>query len=246
MFNVGLKRKRIDILEEAAIDHGFTQFDTAPYYGFGWAENDQGAVLQTRPSVTVITKLAIYSAGGEDQSQISMLLRKPSASVLPALPRSIVDFAVSRSNLSRSQGLIRLQQDRVAVYRLYKPQLGLQRSKEWQRRLEDPAAQGQVGNFGLALTANRLLPFIQSAPSLGPLVQVLPCKRQADLLVQHCGPHQINYGHISEASPNGERMPVDDLLRAAVLRNRHSALIVNTTRVERLCQSTPFPTSSAT
>ncbi len=63
-------------LLEAAVDHGFTHFDTAPYYGFGINERDLAPVLKAHPHLTVTTKVGLYSPGGDDQSMLSALIRK--------------------------------------------------------------------------------------------------------------------------------------------------------------------------
>jgi D-threo-aldose 1-dehydrogenase len=237
LFNAGPRKKRLALLQ-AAIDHGFTHFDTAPYYGFGWAERDLGLVLKQHPNVTVTTKVGIYSAGGEEQSQLSVLLRKSGKRVLPGLAAPAVNFSLARAKLSLAASLKRLQRDHVAAYMLHEPELALVQTDEWQRWLEHAVRQGQVGVFGLALTPDRLQPFLAHAPGLAPLVQ-LPDSldaREADLLAAHGRPLQITYGYVSAARAAGSSAPVPDVLRAALQRNAAGAVIVSTTRPERMQQ----------
>src|SRR5258706_340990 len=51
LFNAGPLAKRLAVLE-AAVEHGFTHFDAAPYYGFGMAERDLAHVLRKHPALT--------------------------------------------------------------------------------------------------------------------------------------------------------------------------------------------------
>lgn len=237
LFNAGGSNRRKALLE-AAIDSGFTHFDTAPYYGFGWAERDLGFVLKRHPAVTVTTKVGIYSAGGEDQSQISVLLRKALGRALPALSKPSVDFALERARSSLTASLKRLQRERVAAYMLHEPTLELLGTEEWQRWLDDEVRAGRVGIFGLALTVDRLQPFLQQAPGLTPLLQVLDSleNREADMLTASGKPLQITYGYVSAARSAGSQVAVADILRAALARNPNGAVIVSTTKPERLGQ----------
>ena len=136
LFNVGGRRRRLALLE-AAIDRGFTHFDTAPYYGFGWAERDLGAVLKRHPGITVTTKVGIYSPGGEFQSQASVLLRKAAGRAIPALSKPAVDFALTRARRSLTDSLNRLQCEQVAAYMLHEPEIELLDTDEWQRWLDE-------------------------------------------------------------------------------------------------------------
>src|SRR6516225_11112572 len=88
LFNVGRANARANLLA-AAYDHGFTHFDTAPYYGFGVAERDLRPLLRAHPEVTVATKVGIYSPGGEAQPGAAVLLRKAAGKVLPSLSRPL-------------------------------------------------------------------------------------------------------------------------------------------------------------
>src|SRR5690606_23775132 len=96
LFNVGDRAKRLALLM-AAVDAGFTHFDTALYYGFGWAERDLGELARVRPCVTITTKVGIYSPGGEDASRTMVFLRKAAGRLIPAISRPTVDFALVRA-----------------------------------------------------------------------------------------------------------------------------------------------------
>ena len=89
LFAVGTAKRRARLLS-AAYDHGFTHFDTAPYYGFGTAERDLRTLLRAHSSVTVATKVGIYSPGGEAQSSTAVFLRKAAGRIVPALSRPTI------------------------------------------------------------------------------------------------------------------------------------------------------------
>lgn len=237
LFNVGARRDRIALLE-AAIEAGFTHFDTAPYYGFGWAERDLGEVMQRHRSVTITTKVGIYSPGGEEAPRPMVLLRKAAGRLLPAISRPTINFTLSRAKTALEASLARLRQDRVALYMLHEPELALLDTHEWQRWLETEVARGRVGAFGLALTHDKLLPFLDKAPALAPVVQMLDSldHREADCLLERGRPLQITYGYVSASRASGSSSSVTNILKAALARNTEGAIIVSTTKAERLKQ----------
>src|SRR6266513_547691 len=69
-------RRRQDLLA-AAFDHGFTHFDTAPYYGFGIAEEELGRFLiGRRTEVTITTKVGLYPPADAYPNIASVWIRK--------------------------------------------------------------------------------------------------------------------------------------------------------------------------
>ena len=237
LFSAGDAAKRRHLLQ-AAVEHGFRHFDTAPYYGFGLAERDLAPVLRAHPDVGVTTKVGIYSPGGENQPAWSVFARKAAGRVVPAISRPTVDFAIDRARGALEASLRRLQRDHIELYMLHEPELALVQADEWQRWLEDEKRAGRIGEFGLALTADRLEPFLREAPGLAPVVQVLDSLdgREADVLGRFGRPLQITYGYVSGARRVGDTRPVPEILRAALARNPAGALIVATRKVERLGQ----------
>lgn len=237
LFNAGGQKSRITLLE-AAIEAGFTHFDTAPYYGFGWAERDLGQVLQRHPSVTVTTKVGIYSPGGEQSSQAAVFVRKAAGRFMPSFSRPSIDFTLQRAKQMLESSFSRLRRERIELYLLHEPELPLLDSDEWRQWLEDEVKSGRVGAFGLALTKDRLLPFLAAAPGLAPVVQVLDSleEREADCLRSYGRPLQITYGYVSAARARGSTRSVPEILAAALRRNPGGAIIVSTTKPERLGQ----------
>lgn len=237
LFNVGRAGKRRRLLE-AAVEHGFRYFDTAPYYGFGLAERDLAPVLRAHPDVGVTSKVGIYSPGGENQRAWSVFSRKAAGRVLASISRPTVDFTIGRARAALEASLRRLQRDHVELYMLHEPELALVRTDEWQRWLEEQKRAGRIGEFGLALNADRLEPFLREAPGLAPVVQVLDSfeGREADVLARYGRPLQITYGYLSSARRAGSTRRAPEILRAALARNPAGALIVETRRIERLGQ----------
>lgn len=246
LFNAGGARARRALLE-AAVDNGFRHFDTAPYYGFGMAERDLAPVLRAHREVGVTTKVGIYSPGGENQSAAAVLARKAAGRVIPAISRPTVDFAIDRARGALDASLRRLQRDHVELYMLHEPELGLVRTDEWQRWLEDETRAGRIGAFGLALTADRLEPFLREAPGLASVVQVLDSleAREADVLARFGRPLQITYGYVTSARRAGSTRPVPEILVAALARNPRGAVIVATRRIARLGQYAALAASRA-
>lgn len=237
LFRAGSRRTRRHLLD-AAVQHGFLHFDTAPYYGFGYAERDLAPLLKAHPDVRVTTKVGLYSAGGESQSQASVLLRKIGGKALPRLSRPVRSFDLKRARAALEGSLRRLGREHIDLYMLHEPELHLLEPAEWLDWLESLRRSGQVGRFGLALTARQLQPFLQSKSPLADVVQVVDSleQREADILTSHQRPLQITFGYVSAALRAGDTTAVPELLRLALQRNAHGAIIVSTRRPERLDQ----------
>lgn len=237
LFSVGPAAKRRRLLE-AAIDHGFTHLDTAPYYGFGMAERDLRPVLAAHPAVTVTTKVGIYSPGGEAQPALGVLLRKAGGRALPALSRPTIDWSLARAKTALEGSLARLGRAHIDLYMLHEPQLALLRAEEWLRWLEREVTGGRVRRFGIAVEPQHLPPFLAAQTPLAGVVQTLDSLggREADVLPRHGRPLQITYGYMSAALKGGGAVDIPALLAGALARNAAGAVIVSTGRVERLAQ----------
>lgn len=234
LFNAGSGRMRANVLA-AAVDHGFTHFDTAPYYGFGTAERDLRPLLKAHPGITVATKVGIYAPGGEAQSAASVFLRKAAGRIVPALSRPTIDWSVTRARQSLTASLRRLGRARVDLYLLHEPELGLLDSDEWLRWLE--SERDRVGRFGIAVDARRLKPFLEAESPLASVIQTLDSieNREADVILDHHRPLQITYGYVRAARQAG-RLNVPAVLAAALRRNRNGSVIVSTRKPGRLRQ----------
>jgi D-threo-aldose 1-dehydrogenase len=232
LFNAGSGKRRANLLA-SAYDHGFTHFDTAPYYGFGTAERDLKPLLAAHPDVTVATKVGIYSPGGEAQPEVTVFLRKAGGRIVSALSRPTIDWSIARARNSLTASLRRLGRERVDLYLLHEPELELLDTDEWSRWLE--SERDRVARFGIAVDSRRLKPFLTA---FGPLTSIIQTAdsisdREADVIRQCHRPLQITYGYVRAAQRNG---PVDvrALLAGALRRNRCGSVIVTTRKPERL------------
>jgi aryl-alcohol dehydrogenase-like predicted oxidoreductase len=220
------------------VDAGFTHFDTAPYYGFGLAERDLGHVLKARPEVTVTTKVGLYSPGGEEQSGAAVFVRKATGRFIKAISRPTVDFAVARAKRTLEGSLRRLKRESIDIYALHEPELSLLNTDEWLKWLESLLRDGTVRTFGLALTMDKVEPFLAAGSELTRFIQVHDSltTREADVLTHYRKPFQITYGYVSASRKEGSPLSVTEVLRQALLRNTHGAIIVSTKQLARLPQ----------
>lgn len=237
LLNVGGAARRQRLLLAAA-DAGFTHFDTSPYYGFGVAERDLAAVLKARPDVTFTTKVGLYPPGGADQHVTTALLRKLLGHGWASLSRPLVDFSLASGRRSLEDSLRRTGRERIDVYLLHDPVVNMVATEEWRKWLESCVDAGKVRSFGMALTAEAARPFLDGKTAFGEVVQLRDsvAGREADVLEHYGRPKQITYGYVSAALRADPRCSVADVLRAALARNPHGAIIVTSGHPERLRQ----------
>jgi D-threo-aldose 1-dehydrogenase len=237
LFRVGSRKKRLRLLH-AAKDHGFTHFDTAPYYGFGTAERDLQPLLTAHPDLTVTTKVGIYSPGGENQPGLAVLLRKAGGRLLPALSRPTIDWSILHARKSLEGSLRRIGRSTIDLFMLHEPELRLLDTDEWLRWLEQEVVAGRVRRFGLAIEARRLVPFMIAKNPLGRVIQTTDSLDdcEADILPCNGRPLQITYGYVSAARKRNRKIDVPTILTRALKRNPNGAIIVSTGRIDRLKQ----------
>jgi len=237
IMRVGTQQARRRLLA-AAVDAGFTLFDTAPYYGFGVAERDLGAVLKTHPDVHITNKVGIYVPGGEDQPAASVFARKIGGKLFKFLDRPYFDFSLNHARQALDASLRKLGRQHIDLYLLHEPQAELLQTDEWMGWLEAVKRAGKIGRYGLALTARQLRPFLAVKSPLADVIQVLDslAGREADVLTEYARPFQITFGYISRARQAGDSRSFPELMRAATTRNPHGPIIVSTTKAERTGQ----------
>ena len=234
LLRVGTARQRANLLA-AAYDNGFTHFDTAPYYGFGAAERDLKGMLAAHRDVTVASKVGLYSPGGESQPVSLVIGRKIVGKALPAVSRPIADWSVARARQSLTGSLKRLGRDYLDLYLLHEPDRSVLNSEEWLRWLE--RERERVRYFGIAVTNDRLAPFLTAGDPLAFFVQTEDDEagRGARLLAAHGRPVQITYGFIREALRRGQT-DILAVLAAALARSPRGSIIVGTSKPDRLRQ----------
>jgi len=239
LFNVGSKIQRINILEEA-INQGFTHFDTAPYYGFGLAEKDLSEVLARHPTLTVSSKVGIYSPGGHDQLAWQVFLRKAGGKILPTLSKPAIDFSITRAKTSLEESLKRLGREKIDLFLLHDPNIDLVNTEEWHTWLNAEVQSGKVGAFGLALDRPRLEPFLRSGSPLAPVIQLADSVDliESSVLNNHNRVPQITYGYLSGAIKRGLVLTQDEIIRQALVINHCGSIIVSTTKLKRIQELT--------
>lgn len=243
LFNVRGQANRVALLEEA-VAQGFTHFDTAPYYGFGHAERDLAPILRRHPHASVTTKVGLYSPGGEAQPAWQVFARKVAGRVAPAISKPALDFALGKARNSLDASLRRLGREQVELFLLHEPELALLQTEEWLRWFEDCRALGKVRWFGMAGLPDVTAPIIAAAPGLAQVLQLSDSldRQEADTALGERR-MQITYGYVSAAMQRARQLNVPGVLTKALERNRTGAVIVSTTRPERLSQYAPIADS---
>ena len=223
-------------LLEAAVEHGFTHFDTAPIYGFGSSERDLAPVLSAEPRLTVATKVGLYPPGGGEQSRAAVLARKVLGKLYSPLSRVHVDLSVKRAEASLDASLKRLRRERLDILFIHGPDFALIETEEWHRWLERERERGRLLTFGIAGAITRIEPFLSS--TLAQIVQTADSigGREADRVLGANRPLQITYGYLSAACRSGEAFEPRQLLVDALRRNRTGTILVSTRRRVRLAE----------
>lgn len=246
-------RQRQDLLA-AAFDHGFTHFDTAPYYGFGIAEQELGRFLKgRRGGVTITTKVGLYPPGSLHPSTVSVWTRKVAGKVLPALSRPVVDWSIAAAVKSLDRSLRRLGIERIDLLLLHEPVSGAVQSEvflEWLREEQDS---GRIRAWGLAGHTDCMDTWLSINHPLAMVLQVRDSldRREADLVRSRGRDLQITYGYLSPFStmPGGPR--ATEILKRALRRNTTGSILVSTRQLNRvgelaavaMMESTTAPTS---
>ena len=235
LLRVGSYRSRINLLK-AAIDHGFTHFDTSPYYGFGIAEKDLSCFSSVK-EVTIATKVGIYPKGGGNQADALVRLRKVAGKIVKSFSRPIVDFSVKTAADSLEASLRRLRRESIDLLLLHEPYFDLVNTDEWRDWISKSVNLGKIRFFGISTTKDRALPFLKSG---SPLLHV--CQLQDDfdnpvsnLLAQFGRTPQITFGYVSSAMKVSS-MPINQVLARSLMANPEGAIIVSTTKIDRLVQ----------
>lgn len=223
-------RRRQDLLA-AAFAHGFTHFDTAPYYGFGIAEQELGRFLKgRRGGVTITTKVGLYPPRSLYQSTVSVWTRKIVGKVLPALSRPVVDWSIAAAAKSLDRSLNRLGIDRIDLLLLHEPVSGAVRSEvilEWLKRERD---NGRIRAWGLAGQAHCMDTWLSTNHPLAMVLQVRDSldRREADLVRSRGRDLQITYGYLSSSATLPGAPGAAEILERALRRNAAGSILVST------------------
>ena len=104
----------------AALDAGFTHFDTAPYYGFGFAEAELGRHLpKASPTVTVASKIGLYPRYELPPSTAVAWTIKALGKLVPGIASPVVDWSLDRCDRSLERSLMLLRRDCLDILFLH-------------------------------------------------------------------------------------------------------------------------------
>ena len=213
----------------AALDAGISHFDTSPYYGFGLAESTLAALA--RASVTVATKVGLYSPGAAQASFAQVLGRKLLGRVLPSFSRPIADLSVARARESLLGSLRRMRRERIDLLLLHEPRVELLDSEEWLRWLD--TERDRIGAVGVAGEPARVLPFVERAHPLAAVIQTRDSiRRQEAQSIRRAGRRpQFTFGHVTALD---DTTSACEALRLTSVRLPDTVLVMSTRQPGRI------------
>jgi aryl-alcohol dehydrogenase-like predicted oxidoreductase len=220
----------------SVLNSGISHFDTSPYYGFGLAESELGALMhRSDTSITVATKVGIYPPS-ISRYPLPILLLKAMGKFIPSMTKPEVDWSVARADLSLNQSLKRLRREYVDILFLHEPSQKLLNCDEflvWQEKL---VKNGKVLHFGLAGPSESFVDCIDSYGSLAEVLQVKDSLEglEADQLIKSMRMMQFTYGYFSSASRNHLDFSPVDVLAGALARNRQGSIVISTRNIGHL------------
>jgi aryl-alcohol dehydrogenase-like predicted oxidoreductase len=235
LHHIAFQKGRQRLLHEA-LSQGITHFDTSPYYGFGLAETEIGAVVaRSRSQITITTKVGLYSALGSCSTGAGVWIRKLVGKVNSRWASSI-NWSVKAAQDSLHGSLRRLKTEYVDFLFLHEPHPAAMRSEEFLAWLQREQRAGKVRYFGLAGQLSGMLSWVESAHPLADVIQTKDSldHREADALLALGRPLQFTYGYLSSGLANlGFDSPLG-LLGQALERNRGGCVVFSTRDCERM------------
>ena len=223
----------------AAFDHAFTHFDTAPYYGFGIAEEELGRFLRgRRGGVTVATKVGLYPPRDIYPNTASVWLQKAAGGVFPTLSRPIIDWSIAAAARSLDRSLRRLRTDWIDLLLLHEPASTAVESEIFLDWLKEERSKGKIRAWGLAGHAECMNTWLSTNHPLGMVLQVQDSlmRKEADQLIRYGRDLQITYGYLSANSALPRSLAVTEILERAMQRNAIGSIVVSTRRLEHMSE----------
>lgn len=226
----------------AALDAGFTHFDTARMYGEGLAERELGRFLgQSRHHVTLATKFGIPAIPALERFPLLMYAQRALGGVGRRLvPRwwdhpRVISHEQAEINLAAS--LKALQTDWIDILFVHEPQFAdvdaLLDMADWLQRQK---ASGRVRWLGLAGSARHCIAVVQQTGRLFEILQVEDslAAHEADVVTQAGQPLQITFGYLRQATAAQPQAAGLAVMQAALARNPHGMILVSSRQPERL------------
>jgi len=235
LHNIFSKRERIRILN-LAVDAGFSHFDTSPLYGFGMAEKDIGELLKLYPELTLTSKYGLFGPGRKDKLNFEVYAQKSIGKIFPAVSTVKRNFEIDFAKMSLEASLVRINRDYIDIYLLHEPPKNLQNLDETYQFLLDAKSQGLIRSFGVAGKWDVIEHFRHNAPEILEVIQMeaqydfpFDNKRESGI---HVG--IITYGHGNLGASNN--LGYMESIEKGLLQNRNGAIIVSTTKSNRVNQ----------
>ena len=233
----------------AALDAGFTHFDTAPMYGEGMAERSLGAFASgtLRREVTLATKIGWPAETLSELFPPALYAKRVVTGVAnriglgPPSPRKRA-LSASDAEASLARSLRALRTDWIDVLFVHEPQpaeIGaLQELAPWLQRQK---ASGRARWLGLSGVAASCVGVARELEGVFDILQVEDslAGHEADVLRDLDWPLQVTYGYFRRAARSASETQgsVPDganVLAGALNRNPAGMVLVSTRRPERL------------
>lgn len=229
LHHIAFQNGRRRLLAEA-LSQGITHFDTSPFYGFGLAETEIGAVVANcRSRVTIATKVGLYSALGSGSTGAGVWIRKAVGKVNRRWASS-VNWSVKAAQDSLHGSLRRLKAEYVDFLFLHEPHPAAVRSEEFLAWLQREQRAGKVRYFGLAGQFSGIRSWIESEHPLAEVIQTKDSleHKEADALLALGRPLQFTYGYLSRGLGNVAPGSMIALFGQALERNRGGCVVFST------------------
>jgi len=236
LHHLGSSRKRQALLC-AAVEHGFSHIDTAPYYGFGLAEIEVGRFLEKHSNhLTVATKVGLYPPGGGGGATVSVWARKALGKLVPAVTRPIIDWSIAKASKSLENSLRQLKRDHVDILFLHEPVSDLINTEEFMNWVMQQRKLGKLRYWGLAGPSEKFRSWISAGHALAQVLQVRDSIRegQSHPVLDAGRAFQLTYGYLAEAQAENRNLSVCDVLRSALARNQTGSVLVSTRRISHI------------
>lgn len=236
------RSKERQALLGAALDAGFTHFDTARMYGEGMAERELGQFLgKMRQQVTLATKFGIPAIAAFERIPSLMYAHRALGGIGRRLMphwgdrRRCLTRESAEASLTRS--LKALQTDWVDLLLVHEPQASdveaLLTLAGW---LEQQKVSGRVRYLGLAGNARHCITVAHQTGCLFEVLQVedslAAC--EAGAVIEAGRPLQITFGYLRQATAGQHQPDGLAVMKAAMTRNPHGMVLVSSRQPERL------------
>jgi aryl-alcohol dehydrogenase-like predicted oxidoreductase len=235
LHRVTSRRRRALLIR--AVDHGFTHFDTAPYYGFGIAEQELGRFLhEDRDRLTVTTKVGLYPPLGSDPTLASVWTRKLGSKLFPFLSRAVVDWSIATASNSLRRSLQTMKLNYIDMLLLHEPVPNLIDSDAFFEWLKKEERKGTIRTWGVAGDGTRVSDWIRTNHPLTAVLQLRDSldRCEADVATKNGRELQMTYGYLSSAEARDMTRSAEEVLSAALRRNTTGSIIVSTRHISRV------------